>query len=181
MFRQAWEVSHVVKYSHERLSELPEVGVEGGPRLQVETLGEAGLRYRKVSLAGRGGRWAELKALQVEQIKDTADKDIGCEMYLRFTPNEKVEADKIGLIQNVKSLSDGAFLPMDDTRKDRTVKTGPGKDTHLDMFPDARSPVYGASVRDASGDADKLTGWKISAPVTEMSAADKATNAASGR
>src|SRR4029077_7554627 len=49
LFRQAWETSHVVKYSHERLRELPEVGVEGIPRLQVETLGEAGLRYRRVS------------------------------------------------------------------------------------------------------------------------------------
>ena len=26
LFRQAWEVAHVVKYSHERLSELPETG-----------------------------------------------------------------------------------------------------------------------------------------------------------
>jgi sugar/nucleoside kinase (ribokinase family) len=78
LFRQAWEVSHVVKYSHERLSELPEVGVEGGPRLQVETLGEAGLRYRKISPAGRGGRWSELKAFPVWQIKDTAGAGDWC-------------------------------------------------------------------------------------------------------
>jgi fructokinase len=78
LFRQAWEVSHVVKYSHERLSELPEVGVEGGPRLQVETLGEAGLRYRKVSPGGRGGRWSALKAFPVEQIKDTAGSGDWC-------------------------------------------------------------------------------------------------------
>lgn len=78
LFRQAWEVSHVVKYSHERLSELPEINVEGGPRLQIETLGEAGLRYQKVSPAGRGSRWSELKAFQVEQIKDTAGSGDWC-------------------------------------------------------------------------------------------------------
>jgi fructokinase len=77
-FRQAWEVSHIVKYSHERLSELPEINEEGGPRLQIETLGEAGLRYRKVSPAGRGSRWSELKAFQVEQIKDTAGSGDWC-------------------------------------------------------------------------------------------------------
>lgn len=78
LFRQAWDVSHVVKYSHERLSELPEVGVEGGPRLQVETLGEAGLRYRKVSPGGSGGRWTELKAFPVEQVRDTAGSGDWC-------------------------------------------------------------------------------------------------------
>jgi fructokinase len=78
LFRQAWEASHVVKYSHERLSELPEIGVGGGPRLQVETLGEAGLRYRKVSPSGRGGPWCELKAFQVDHIKDTAGSGDWC-------------------------------------------------------------------------------------------------------
>jgi sugar/nucleoside kinase (ribokinase family) len=78
LFRQAWEVSHVVKYSHERLSELPEIGVEGGPRLQVETLGEAGLRYRKVKPSGRGGRWSELRAFSVDVIRDTAGSGDWC-------------------------------------------------------------------------------------------------------
>jgi fructokinase len=78
LFRQAWEVSHVVKYSHERLRELPEIGVGGGPRLQIETLGEAGLRYRKVRPSGRGGQWSELKAFQVEDIKDAAGSGDWC-------------------------------------------------------------------------------------------------------
>jgi sugar/nucleoside kinase (ribokinase family) len=78
LFRQAWETSHVVKYSHERLRELPEIGVEGIPRLQVETLGEAGLRYRRVSQSGRAGRWVETKAFPVESIRDTAGSGDWC-------------------------------------------------------------------------------------------------------
>jgi sugar/nucleoside kinase (ribokinase family) len=78
LFRQAWDTSHVVKYSHERLSELPEIGVEGAPRLQVETLGEAGLRYRHVSQNGRTGRWVEMKAFSVESIRDTAGSGDWC-------------------------------------------------------------------------------------------------------
>ena len=78
LFRQAWETSHVVKYSHERLRELPEVGVEGVPRLQVETLGEAGLRYRRVSQSGRASRWVDMKAFPVEAIRDTAGSGDWC-------------------------------------------------------------------------------------------------------
>lgn len=78
LFRQAWAAAHVVKYSHERLSELPEIGVGGGPRLHVETLGDAGLRYRKVSPSGRGGPWSDLKAFKVTHIKDTAGSGDWC-------------------------------------------------------------------------------------------------------
>lgn len=78
LFRQAWETSHVVKYSHERLRELPEVEVEGIPRLQVETLGEAGLRYRRVSENGRAGRWLDMRAFTVESIRDTAGSGDWC-------------------------------------------------------------------------------------------------------
>jgi hypothetical protein len=78
LFRQAWEVSHVVKYSHERLRELPEIEVEGIPRLQVETLGEAGLRYRRFSRVGRAERWFNLEAFPVRTIRDTAGSGDWC-------------------------------------------------------------------------------------------------------
>jgi sugar/nucleoside kinase (ribokinase family) len=78
LFRQAWETSHVVKYSHERLRELPEIGVERIPRLQVETLGEAGLRYRRVSQSGRAGRWVDMRAFPVELVRDTAGSGDWC-------------------------------------------------------------------------------------------------------
>ncbi len=78
LFRQAWETAHIVKYSHERLRELPEIGVEGIPRLQVETLGEAGLRYRRVAQSRRAGRWVEMKAFPVDSIRDTAGSGDWC-------------------------------------------------------------------------------------------------------
>jgi sugar/nucleoside kinase (ribokinase family) len=77
-FRQAWETSHIVKYSHERLRELPEIVVQRSPLLQVETLGESGLRYRKVQRSGRGGRWIELKAFHVDVVRDTAGSGDWC-------------------------------------------------------------------------------------------------------
>lgn len=77
-FRQAWEIAHIVKYSHERLRELPEIGVARSPLLQVETLGEAGLRYRKVLRSGRGGNWTEIEAFNVDVIRDTAGSGDWC-------------------------------------------------------------------------------------------------------
>jgi fructokinase len=78
LFRQAWEVSHVVKYSHERLSDFPELAVEPSPRLVVETLGDAGLRYLRRSAANRAGTWTNLNALPVNDLKDAAGAGDWC-------------------------------------------------------------------------------------------------------
>lgn len=78
LFRQAWEVAHVVKYSHERLSDLPEMNVERNPQLVVETLGDTGLRYRLSKPGQRTGRWIESKSLTVDGVKDTAGAGDWC-------------------------------------------------------------------------------------------------------
>lgn len=78
LFRQAWEIAHVVKYSHERLSEFSEMEVESNPRLVIETLGDAGLRYRRRKTGNRPGRWIELRALPVNELKDTAGSGDWC-------------------------------------------------------------------------------------------------------
>jgi fructokinase len=77
-FRQAWAAAHVVKYSHERLSDLPEVGVSDGPRLQIETLGEAGLRYRFRPRRGRATGWVESAPFAVEGVRDSAGAGDWC-------------------------------------------------------------------------------------------------------
>ncbi len=78
LFRQAWEVAHVVKYSHERLSELPEIGVDDGPRLLVETLGEAGLRFCNKLTNRRSAVWEESPGFSVADLKDAAGSGDWC-------------------------------------------------------------------------------------------------------
>jgi len=78
LFQQAWEAAHVVKYSHERLSELPDMDVATSPRLQIETLGEAGLRYQRVDLGKKFTKWIELKGFAVNELKDTAGAGDWC-------------------------------------------------------------------------------------------------------
>jgi sugar/nucleoside kinase (ribokinase family) len=78
VFQQAWQASHVVKYSHERLSELPEIPVEDGPLLQVETLGESGLRFRRFPCRGNQSSWSDLPALSALEFRDSAGAGDWC-------------------------------------------------------------------------------------------------------
>jgi len=79
LFREAWSVAHVVKYSHERLAELPD-GLEFGPRqvLQIETLGAEGLRYRARLRKRIASPWTRMVALSAPSIKDTAGSGDWC-------------------------------------------------------------------------------------------------------
>jgi fructokinase len=77
LFQQAWDLAHVVKYSHERLRELPEMNVATTPQLQIETLGEGGLRYRTFG-PRRNTSWIEAKAFPVKVLKDTAGAGDWC-------------------------------------------------------------------------------------------------------
>ena len=79
LFREAWEIAHVVKYSHERLQELPaEVEAIDGVRIQIETLGRDGLRYRSRLPACKTRSWQRLEALPAEDVKDTAGAGDWC-------------------------------------------------------------------------------------------------------
>lgn len=79
LFRQAWQASHVVKYSHERLTELPDTIAkdDSGPMLEIETLGETGLRYRRRSHSLSLG-WTEMAALPSLEFRDSAGAGDWC-------------------------------------------------------------------------------------------------------
>ena len=78
LFREAVQVSHVLKYSHERLSEAEELLADCAVPLQIETLGKHGLHYRsRLRRAGSNG-WRALKAFPAEQIRDTSGAGDWC-------------------------------------------------------------------------------------------------------
>jgi len=78
-FREAWELAHVVKYSHERLADLPD-SLEFGPNLllQVETLGADGLRYRAKFGKRATAPWKTLGALKAPVVVDVAGSGDWC-------------------------------------------------------------------------------------------------------
>jgi sugar/nucleoside kinase (ribokinase family) len=65
LFSEALAVAHIVKYSFDRFSELSEAGVR--PPLEIQTLGDEGLRYRT-----QFSNWASLPAVEITSVVDTA-------------------------------------------------------------------------------------------------------------
>src|SRR5262249_50866662 len=69
LFREAWGLAHVVKYSHERLRDIADLDLTRAQRkgilLEIETLGADGLRYRSRLPRARTKGWEILGAFAV--------------------------------------------------------------------------------------------------------------------
>ena len=77
LFQKAAEVAHVIKYSHQRVREMAELPSRPDPLLEIETLGDEGLRY-KASSGSRMSRWKTLPSLPAPSMKDTAGAGDWC-------------------------------------------------------------------------------------------------------
>ena len=82
LFREAWALSHIVKYSHERLRDIADVEFAHGERdrvlLEVETLGPAGIRYQSRLSRARTGGWVRLDAFPAKALRDGAGAGDWC-------------------------------------------------------------------------------------------------------
>lgn len=78
LFREALEITHVLKYSEERMHELGELKLQARPLLEIETLGHRGLRYRSKLASCKTNGWQRLDSYKVRQVKDTAGAGDWC-------------------------------------------------------------------------------------------------------
>ncbi len=77
LFQKAIEAAHVIKYSHQRIREMAELPARPNPLLEIETLGDEGLRY-KARHGKRMSGWKILSSLPAPTIKDTAGAGDWC-------------------------------------------------------------------------------------------------------
>lgn len=78
LFRQALSLTHILKYSNERMNELSGLPDADGPLVQIETMGPEGLRYR-TNLPGRGTtEWTMASARAARAVTDTAGAGDWC-------------------------------------------------------------------------------------------------------
>jgi sugar/nucleoside kinase (ribokinase family) len=77
VFQKAIEVAHVIKYSHQRVREMAELPSRPNPLLEIETLGDEGLRYKTRS-GNRMSSWKSLPSLFAPTMKDTAGAGDWC-------------------------------------------------------------------------------------------------------
>lgn len=78
LFHEALALSHIVKYSHERLGHLREAAKYPSPFLEIDTLGSEGLRYHVRDGRKVPSRWREIGAYPVQDLRDTAGAGDWC-------------------------------------------------------------------------------------------------------
>ena len=82
LFREAWSLAHLIKYSHERLRDIADLELRQsdhvGLLLEIETLGADGLRYRSrlPRFAAKG--WQPVDAFTPPVFKDAAGAGDWC-------------------------------------------------------------------------------------------------------
>jgi fructokinase len=72
LFREMVTLSHIVKYSQDRAKSFIDVLQSASPLLQIETLGEDGLRYQSRLAGAKSADWRKLDAIDVVDVRDTA-------------------------------------------------------------------------------------------------------------
>lgn len=101
------------------------------------------------------------------KLTNTSGKEIGCEIYLRFTPGDTVDASKIGLTQTLKATKDGALDTPNEGKTRQAVKSGTAKDFYIDQYAGTRNPLY-ATTNPPASDADNMAAWPEDPKVEKM-------------
>jgi fructokinase len=78
LFKEALELAHILKYSHERVRSFQGFVNLAGPLLEIETLGAEGLRYRSRIVGARTDGWEVLDAYDVPDLRDAAGAGDWC-------------------------------------------------------------------------------------------------------
>jgi sugar/nucleoside kinase (ribokinase family) len=160
LFRQAWEVAHVVKYSHERLSEFPEMNVESNPRLVIETLGDSGLRYRRRTKSNSAGNWIELKAIPVTDLKDTAGAGDWC---------------TAGLLSKVAGKGLAGFSATTDEKLAEAIRFGQALAAWNCKFEGARGGMYATTKKQFQNQVDEILSGTSNVIPTHRNASSDST------
>jgi fructokinase len=131
LFREACEIAHVIKYSHERLSDVPaELDSAPSMHLQIETLGELGLRYRVRKAKKSLGEWITLDACSVEHEIDTAGAGDWC---------------TAGIISRVASSGVAGFRELSAATFREAIRFGQALGAWTCGFEGARGGMYSVS------------------------------------
>jgi fructokinase len=82
LFREALELAHILKYSHERMRKVREIHEADKAWLEVETQGKEGLRYRSRLSHWKNRDWHRVESFPVSEVKDAAGAGDWCSAVL---------------------------------------------------------------------------------------------------
>lgn len=106
-FKKCLEVSDIVKFSAERIPNYTAIFPKGQAPIEIQTLGEKGLKYRRKNSAN----WSEMKSYVIDNVIDTAGAGDWCTagiIFAFFEHNYGLEF--LSDIQLEKALKFGQIL-----------------------------------------------------------------------
>src|SRR6185503_19301966 len=127
LFSSCLAVADIVKYSAERLPRPPRNPVSRSPRLEVQTFGSDGLRYRLKKNSTTPGGWNKLPAVHVRRFQD----DTGCGDWC-----------SAGMISMLCGVGRDTFLRLDEEGIYKGIRFGQVLATINCEFVGARGPIY---------------------------------------
>lgn len=134
LFREAWSVAHVVKYSRDRLRDIADLDLNSSVRndllLEIETLGADGLRYRSRLTNARTQGWKELHVVPATTLKDAAGSGDWC---------------TAGIIHKLARGGLNGFRKVTKDRLLQAIRYGQALATWNCAFESARGGMYSAS------------------------------------
>ncbi len=78
LFEEAVKLSHIIKYSHDRLSNIEgAMASDSATILEIQTMGDEGLQYRH-KLSGKASKWVRLSSVHTDNIVDTCGAGDWC-------------------------------------------------------------------------------------------------------
>ncbi|MDP3072369.1 MAG: carbohydrate kinase family protein [Opitutaceae bacterium] len=126
LFTDCLAVSDIVKYSKDRISEPPRNPVSRSPRLEIQTLGKDGLRYR-LKAGNHPGQWKTMTAFTVDSLVDST----GCGDWC-----------SAGVINKLCRDGREKFLERDDSEIAAALRYGLALAAINCQYQGARGPMY---------------------------------------
>ncbi len=127
LFTACLAVSDIVKYSSDRIPSIPRNPVSKSPRLEIQTLGRTGLRYRLKSGSTSPGAWRRLAAYTVATSVDST----GCGDWC-----------SAGIIHKLCQEGRTSFLERDEADIIDALNYGQALAAVNCQFHGARGPMY---------------------------------------
>jgi fructokinase len=134
LFREAWSLSHVVKYSNDRLRDIADLNLNSSIRndllLEVETLGASGLRFRSRLPHASSAHWKTLQVIPAQEFKDAAGSGDWC---------------TAGILHKLTRGGLRGFRRVDEERLEAAIRYGQALATWNCAFESARGGMYEVS------------------------------------
>lgn len=127
LFTEAMAISDIVKYSVQRIVAPLHTPNTPSPRLEIQTLGDQGLRYRVKNCSSLPGPWTHLEPFPINKLKDAT----GCGDWC-----------SAGILHKIGKRSREEFLSLDEPEIKDALNFGQALAAINGEYEGARGPMY---------------------------------------